>query len=173
MMTPEEVVRTEKQEKLTVAHHDYERGLNVHAFFRVHNHAIGEDLVQDTFIKTWAYIVKGGKIDLMKAFLYHVLNNLIVDEYRKRKTISLDVLLEKGFEPSFENAETLFKRLDTKEALLLIRRLPKTYQRVMHMRYVRSFSVKETALITGQSTNSIAVQTHRGLIKLKKLFNPS
>lgn len=32
----------------------------------------------------------------MKAFPYHVLNNLIVDEYRKRKTASLDDLLEKG-----------------------------------------------------------------------------
>lgn len=43
--------------------------------------------------------MKGGKIDAMKAFLYHILNNLIVDEYRKRKTVSLDLLLEKGFDP--------------------------------------------------------------------------
>ncbi|HUX35931.1 MAG TPA: hypothetical protein VMV71_02760 [Candidatus Paceibacterota bacterium] len=41
-----------KDKILTVAHHDYERGLNSYAFFKVHNHAIGEDLVQDAFMKT-------------------------------------------------------------------------------------------------------------------------
>src|SRR3989344_3571626 len=98
MMTPKQKVR--QQAVLTLAHNDYEKGLNAHAFFKVHDHAMGEDLVQDTFMKTWAYLVKGGKIDVMKAFLYHVLNNLIIDEYRKHKTTSLDALLVKGFEPS-------------------------------------------------------------------------
>lgn len=97
-MTPKQ--KKEQDVVLTTAHHDYEKGLNVHAFFKTHNHATGEDLVQDTFIKTWSYLARGGKIDIMKAFLYHVLNNLIVDQYRKHKTTSLDVLLEKGFEPS-------------------------------------------------------------------------
>ena len=91
----------EKEQRIILgqAHDEFEKGLNTRAFFKVSDHAIGEDLVQETFMKTWSYLVKGGKIDVMKAFLYHVLNNLIVDEYRKRKTTSLDVLLEKGFEP--------------------------------------------------------------------------
>lgn len=94
-------LKKEKQQQslLTSAHHEYEKGLNAHAFFKVNNRATGEDLVQETFMKTWVYLVKGGKIDVMKSFLYHILNNLIVDEYRKRKTSSLDVLLEKGYEP--------------------------------------------------------------------------
>ena len=56
---------------LTLAHQDHQRGLNARAFFKVHDHAIGEDLVQDTFVKTWSYLLRGGKIDIMKAFLYH------------------------------------------------------------------------------------------------------
>src|SRR3984957_2816959 len=92
---------TQQRAILTLAHHDFEKGLNVHAFFKLNNHGTGEDLVQDTFIKTWGYLMRGGKIDVMKAFLYHVLNNLIVDEYRKRKTSSLDTLMEKGFEPRY------------------------------------------------------------------------
>src|SRR3989344_9214854 len=95
---------TQKQEVeqrviLTMAHNDYEKKLNQYAFFKVHSHTTSEDLVQETFLKTWSYIVKGGKIETMKAFLYHILNNLIVDEYRKRKNSSLDALTEKGFEP--------------------------------------------------------------------------
>lgn len=156
---------------LTVAHHDYERKLNLHAFFKVHNHEIGEDLVQDTFIKTWEYLVKGGKIEVMKAFLYHILNNLIVDEYRKRKTTSLDALIEKGLQPSIDHSKRLVNCLDGKAALLLIQRLPEKYRKVMRMRYVQNLSLKEMSLISGQSKNSLAVQTHRGLKKLKLLYN--
>jgi len=153
-----------------VAHHDYEKGMNRYSSLKVHNYTLGEDLVQDTFMKTWHYLVKGGKIDVMKAFLYHILNNLIVDEYRKHKTISLDVLLEKGHELSVDSSRRLFNVLDGKAALLLIQRLPATYQKVMRMRYVQDLSLEEMSLITGQTKNTIAVQVHRGLEKLKLLY---
>jgi RNA polymerase sigma-70 factor (ECF subfamily) len=115
----------------------------------------------------------GGKIDTMKAFLYHVLNNLIVDDYRKRKTISLDALMEKGIEPSIVRTAQPFDILDGKTALLLIQRLPQRYQRVIRMRYVQDLSLQEISLITGQSKNAIAVQIHRGLEKLKLLYDLS
>jgi len=160
-----------RQLVLTSAHHDYVKGLNTHAFFKVHNHETGEDLVQDTFIKTWKYLVKGGKIEVMKAFLYHILNNLIVDEYRKHKSSSLDVLVEKGYEPSIDYTESLFNILEGKSAMLLIQRLPTKYQKVMQMKYTQGLSLKEMALITGQSRNTMAVQAHRGLERLKTLYH--
>jgi RNA polymerase sigma-70 factor (ECF subfamily) len=156
---------------LTLAHKDYEKGLNARAFFKVNNHTIGEELVQDTFIKTWNYLVKGGKIEIMKAFLYHVLNNLIVDQYRKHKTTSLDIILEKGFEPeSGDDFKRLYNILDGKTALLLIARLPKKYQKVMRMRYMQDLTLGEMSIITGQSKNAIAVQAHRGLEILKSIY---
>lgn len=107
----------------------------------------------------------------MKSFLYHVLNNLIIDEYRKRKTLSLDLLLEKGYEPSAGDPKKLFDFLDGKAAMLLINGLPITYQRVMRMRYVQDLTIEEISKLTGQSKNSIAVQAHRGLEKLKLLYH--
>jgi RNA polymerase sigma-70 factor (ECF subfamily) len=164
---------TKRQVALATAHRDYEKGLNSHAYFRLHDHAMSDDLVQDTFTKTWSYLVKGGKIEIMKAFLYHILNNLIVDEYRKRKSVSLDVLIEKGFEPSAGDSERPFALLDGKAALLLIQRLPISYQKVMRMRYVQDLSLREMSLITGQSKNTVAVKIHRGLAKLKLLYDPA
>src|SRR3989344_4618632 len=156
---------------LTAAHSDFERGLNAYAFFKVHDHSTGEDLVQDTFLKTWKYLVKGGRIEVMKAFLYHILNHLIVDQYRKHTTTSLDVLVEKGFEPVAVDSNRFLNVLDGKAAVLLIERLPLTYQRVMRMRYVQDLSLGEMSLVTGQSRNTVAVQVHRGLAKLKLLHN--
>ncbi len=162
----------ERHLTLTSAHNDFSKALNAHAFFKVHDHKIGEDLVQDTFVKTWTYLVKGGKIEVMKAFLYHVLNNLIIDQYRKHKTSSLDSLLENGFEPSINNSENMINILDGKAAILLIQRLPVSYHKIMKMKYVQDLSLKEMSLITGRSKNTIAVQVHRGLEKLKLLYTP-
>lgn len=166
---------TPKQEKeghalLTEAHHDHSKGLTSHAFYKLHNQAMSDDLVQDTFMKTWKYLVKEGKIGIMKSFLYHILNNLIIDEYRKRRTTSLDALLEKGYEPGTDERESLINVLDGKGALLLIAQLPVRYQKVMRMRYMQDLSLSEMSLITGQSKNTMAVQLHRGLAKLKLLY---
>ena len=168
MTTQEE---KEREGELTSAYKDYEKGLNLYAFSKVHNHSTGDDLVQDTFIKTWRYLVRNGKIHLMKAFLYHVLNGLIIDEYRKHKATSLDTLIEKGYEPSVDDSDRLLNVLDGKAALILIERLPEKYRKVMRMKYVQLLSLQEMSLITGETKNAIAVQLHRELAKLKFLYN--
>ncbi len=106
----------------------------------------------------------------MKNFLYHVLKGLIVDEYRKHKSSSLDVLMEQGFEPKEDNSQRLVDFLDGKRAILLISQLPGKYQKIMRMRYVQDLSLEEMALITGNSKKSLAVQVHRGLKKLGGIY---
>lgn len=161
----------ENKNLLTKAHQNFEKGLSSYAYFKIHNHNTSKDLVQDTFIKTWSYLVKGGKIDIMKAFLYRVLNNLIVDEYRKRKNLSLDDLMEKGFEPSTKDLEPNPDTIDRKTVLFMIERLPEKYRKIMRMRYLQDLSLKEISLITGNSKNNISVQIHRGIAMLKLLYN--
>ncbi|MFA5131232.1 MAG: RNA polymerase sigma factor [Patescibacteria group bacterium] len=169
-MTPKQ--ETKQRAIMTVAHENYGKKLSLYALFRVQSKATSEDLVQDTFRKTWSYLVRGGKIDIMKSFLYHILKNLIIDEYRKRKTSSLDELMANGLQPSEDNSDRLVNMLDGKRAMILIAQLPEKYQKVMKMRYVQELTLKEMALITGQSKETIAVQLHRGLEKLKILYSP-
>lgn len=169
MVTTKQELKAKKD--LSIAYNDYQKGLIIFAFFKVSDQALSEDLVQDTFIKTWKYLIKGGEIEMMKAFLYHVLHNLIIDQYRKQKTTSIDLLAEKGFEPSINPSQRLYQFLDGKTAILFIHKLPHLYRKVMYMRYVQNLSIEEMALATGQSKNSITVQAHRGLEKLKMLYN--
>lgn len=152
------------------AYTDHEKGLNRHSLYKLHNRELSEDLVQDTFMKTWGYLQRGGKIEVMRSFLYHTLNCLIIDEYRKRHTSSLDALLEKGFEPSTINSERLIDELDGKTAFLLFKQLPEKYALIMNMRYTQHLSLTEMAALTGQTKNALAVQIHRGLAKLKVLY---
>lgn len=167
MITPAQM---KKQGKLlSLGHVSFERGLHRYATSRTHDRMLTDDLVQNTFLKTWKYLVKGGKIDMMEAFLYHVLKALIVDEYRKRTTTSLDVLLDKGFELGIDERERNNNVLDGKQAMDLIAKLPILYRKVMRLRYIQDLSLKEIALITGQTRNTVAVQAHRGLEKLAVL----
>lgn len=115
--------------------------------------------------------MKGGKVNIMKSFLYHILKGLIIDEYRKKKTISLEDLAKKGFELSEDNSDKMIDILDGKQAIFLISQLPIKYQKVIRMRYLQELSLEEISDVTGDSKKTISVQLHRGLIKLKKLYN--
>ena len=161
---------TQINNTLTHAYQDFQKGLNARAFFKISNHELGEDLVQDTFLKTWKHLVNGGQIHMMKAFLYHVLNHLIIDEYRKKKMSSLDDLLEKGFEVGVDDTEHLFNILDGRMLTPLIKQLPEKYRDVISMRFADDMSLQEISKITHASKNSVAVQVHRGLIRLRRLY---
>lgn len=164
----------QRREILDAAHHDFQKGLNAYASFKVSDPIVGEELVQDAFIKTWQYMVKKGKIGGMRAFLYHILNNLIVDEYRKRKykTASLDTLMDNGFIPSVDESSKLYNTLDGKVTVLLIPKLPIIYRKIVHMRYIEGLTLREISIITGQTENAISVRLHRGIIKLRLLYFP-
>ncbi len=178
-MTKEKTKKISKAEQkiikldLTNAHDNYSDALTKHAFYKTGDHELSKDLVQITFLKTLQYLQKGGKIDTMRSFLNHVLNNLVTDEYRKRKATSLDSLIERGFEPAVDDFNKVLDIFEGKQALHLIKFLPKKYQTIMRMRYVNNLSLKEMALLTDQTENTVAVQAHRGLAKLRVLYEES
>lgn len=173
MITPKEQKKTHLllTNQFNDAYHDYARGLNTRAQYKLRNTATSEDLVQATFMKTWLYLVRGGKVDVMRAFLYHILNGLIVDEYRKRKLLSLDTLMEKGFDIGTTEFEQYLDIDDGKNAIRLIALLPIKYQHIMRMRYLEDLSLSEMSVITGKTKNTMAVQAHRGLEKLKSIYS--
>jgi RNA polymerase sigma factor (sigma-70 family) len=106
----------------------------------------------------------------MKAFLFHVLNNLIIDEYRKNKPVSLDTLTENGFQVSIDDSEKMFNMIDGKTAIMLIPLLSEKYRDVISMHYLDDMPIKEIAEKTNQTRNTVTVQIHRGVGKLAVLF---
>src|SRR5690242_12894969 len=84
-----------------------------HLYFRVYSKQRAEELLQDTFMKTWNYLRGGKEVENLKAFLYRVANNLAIDESRKHKEQSLETLLEgqPGLEPTSDDGKTGAKNL--------------------------------------------------------------
>lgn len=149
---------------------NFSKALHRYARSRVSDSELADDLIQSTFLKTWAYLKRGGRIEMLEAFLYHILKALIIDEYRKKKSISLDVLLGQGFDPTHDETARLANILDGKQVASLIAQLPTLYRKVIRLRYLEDLTIKEISIKTGQTKNAVTVQSYRGLEKLKVLY---
>ncbi len=157
------------------AYDEYNDALFRHAKLRISNHERAIDLVHDTYTKVWAYVRQGYEIKTFRPFLYKVLNNLIIDEYRKKKNQSLDALLEQeGIdEGSFEelsesSVEALAATLDGRKAFDLLDELPDTYREVIILRFVDGLGPKEMAELIEEKENVISVRIHRALKILRQ-----
>ena len=152
------------------AYDEYADALFRHVFFRLFDDKKAADLVQETFYRAWMSVVDGKEIDNMRAFLYAVLNNLIIDEYRRKKEASLEVLAEKGFAPSEDLDGPLQEHLDAKDIASVLSELEEHHREVVIMRYIDDLTPKEIAGITGESTNIISVRIHRAMQKVRKIL---
>lgn len=157
-------------EIFNAAYTSYAKALSRRAMYKVSDRELADELVQDTFLKIWIHIIRQKKIDSMKSLLFYILNHLIIDEYRKKKPVSLEALTEKGFEIATDDSERIFNRIDAGFVVLLMPKMTQKYRRVVTLRYVDDRSIQEIATKTGQSKKTVAVQIHRGLEQLAVLF---
>ncbi len=152
------------------AYDEHSDALFRQCMFKISDREKAKDILQDTFTKTWGYISKGNEVTNMKAFLYKTLNNLIIDEYRKKKESSLDDLHDEGFDPTSPTDSTAEERIDGAKAMKMIDELPEPYKTAVFLRYVNGLELREIAEITGDSENAVSVHVHRGIKKLKEIF---
>ncbi len=156
--------------RFLTAFDEYGDALFRHAFLRISDRERAVDVVHDTFTKVWSYIRQGYEIENFRPFLYKVLNNLIIDEYRKIKESSLDALLEgEGVdegafaELSESTVESLAATIDGKQAFAVLESLPDVYREVLALRFVDGLGPKEIANLIEESENVVSVRLHRGL----------
>lgn len=154
------------------AHDEYADAIFRYCYFQTSDRQTALDLAQDTFIKLWEYMAGGKKIEYLKAFIYRIARNSVIDFRRKKKSFSLDKMIEEGFDPSAEKnineaKETIF---EGEEAVRTIRELDAKYRDVLMLRYVDDLSIKEISEIVGESENNISVRIHRALEKLKNIL---
>lgn len=165
------------EDRFLKAFDEYADALFRHAVYRLSDRERAIEIVHDTFTKVWGYIRGGHEIDSFKPFLYKVMNNLIIDEYRKRKELSLDAILsEEGVdEGSFPelregSIEEVTFALDAQKASLLLQELPLVYREVLTLRFVDGLGPKEISELIEESENVVSVRIHRGLKTLKDMI---
>ncbi|MEK7579055.1 MAG: RNA polymerase sigma factor [Patescibacteria group bacterium] len=167
--------QTETQQQAFLEAYDtYADALFRHCFFRVYDRDVAEDLVQDAFMKTWNEVAKGTTIENIRAFLYRVTNNLIIDYVRKKKSVSLDAMVEEGFSPSdFGAREHVMEQAIGRDVNRILSILDEEYRVPVIMRLVDGMTPREIAEALDVSENVVSVRIHRAMQKLRDFYGPS
>ena len=71
------------------AYEAYADAIFRHCYFRLNDRELAKDMMQEAFTRTWEYVQNGNNPTNIRAFIYRVASNLIIDHYRKKKSYSL------------------------------------------------------------------------------------
>lgn len=163
-------MKSDMEEQFLKAYNAHADVLFRHCYFRVYNRELAKDLVQETFFRTWTYLTKGKEIKNIRAFLYKILHNVIVDHIRKKKSLSLDQLTEEGFSLKDKSSPDLEQRIVAKEIVQKLECLDEPYRSAVQLKIIDELSIEEISDILGVSRNTASVRIHRGINKLRKLI---
>ena len=148
-------------------------------YLTIKNHALAEDLFQETFIKV-IQSLRAGKYKDNGRFLSWVIriaHNLTIDHFRKEKQMNsvsnddseLDLLNNKKL--AEDNIEDVLVSNQIKEDIRnLINELPDDQKEVVVMRHFGGLSFKEIAEQTGVSINTALGRMRYALINLRKMI---
>lgn len=161
----------------------YEKHADVlfrHCFFRLSDRERALEVTQETFTRTWDYLSQGKKIEKFKPFLYRVAGNLIIEEYRKKKTLSLDAFLEaETHDESMvddlhddDALDRLADAFDSARAVEALDVLPDAHREVLVLRFIDGLTPKEIAAHLDERENTVSVRLHRAIAELKKVVFP-
>lgn len=163
-------------EQFLKAYDDHSDAIYRHCFFRVFSKPQAEELVQETFLRTWGYLQDGKRVDNIRAFLYRVANNLIIDQSRKKREESLEAVLENApaLEPVMENTmeADVERNALMRDILRVVEDLPEEDRRLITLRYVDELETREIAKVLDISPNHAAVKLNRAMKALRKLLEP-
>lgn len=160
------------EEAFIAAYDEHADAILRFGLFRLDESALAEDLVQQTFLGAWKAIQGGTEVREIRAFLFTIARRQIAQHYRKKKSLSLESLMEKGFDPGDAEEEKWVVSIEAGEQLEKLKELkPPSYSEVLWMRYVEDLSVKKIASILGAKENSISVRINRALAKFRKMIS--
>ena len=152
------------------AYDSYADAIFRHCYFRVSDRDRAKELAQDTFMRAWEYMALGKEaVENVRALLYRIAHNLIIDEYRRKKSDSLEARMEDGsFQPADAQAAAMPGALEARMAVdRLIGVLGESDRRLIVMRHMEDLSPGDIGAILGESENAVSVRIHRAMKKMR------
>jgi RNA polymerase sigma-70 factor (ECF subfamily) len=138
---------------------------------RVSNREQALDITQETFLRLWKSLLDNEDILNSRAFLFTVAKRLIIDWYRKKKSISLDKMIddENSYDISDEKDKNIIG-LEAEGRFLQekIGELSESYRDAVYFRFVEDLSPEEIGKILDISTNAASVRINRGIQELRE-----
>ena len=152
------------------------------AFSLARNEPDASDLVQETYTKAFRFIDKYLVGTNAKAWLFKILKNAFINEYRKRSKIPsiLDIDEVATYSEESESGpmsgfvdlrQEIFQSMMGDEITLAVNSLPVDYRIVILLCDVEDFSYEEIAKIIGAPIGTVRSRLHRARNLLKEKLN--
>jgi len=153
-------------------------------YLKLPSRETAEDVTSETFLRFWQYALQNEDIRNVRALLYRLARNLVVDHYRKRETaIPLSVVTEFDSGTSTSNETALSDnnrqqaiieaRADLSLILDKIGRLKEDFRDVLTLRLIDGLSHNDIALVLDKAPGHVRVIYHRAMKALDALDRPS
>lgn len=141
-------------------------------YLKVSHREEAEDLCHQVFLKTWQNIAEYKFQGFpFSSWLYRVARNQVIDYYRIKKN-NISIENEAVLELNTENltSKIIDQNLDIEKIKKAINNLNPAQQDVLILRFIESFSVKETASILKKTEIAIKLLQHRAIKNLRKIM---
>jgi RNA polymerase sigma-70 factor (ECF subfamily) len=139
------------------------------------NRAAAEDLFQET----WLHVLQRGHQYRaqwkFEVWLFSIARHLVIDLARRKKSQSLDELMDteegRGFEPPAAGASPFEQVLSGEQNARMARvlaRIPAAYREVLLLRFQEDLGLEEMATIVRAPLSTVKSRLYRGLDSLRK-----
>lgn len=147
------------QEHLTWAYQTHVTAIYQYIYSRVGNRPDAEDLTAQVFTKAINGMRSDVSVPELRSWLYRVAQTTLADHWRQYYAEDTTELEDDVTRPpaSRENPEAV-QRVDA-----LLATLPESYRRVLELRFLKGYSVKETAQELNLSETNVKVLQFRAL----------
>ena len=137
-----------------------------YVFSKVGNREAAEDLTSGIFLKAVGALNQEFSPQSMQKWLFLIARTTVADYWRvhyRRPNISLDELLEAGWEGPAEEEPAAITSEPADRVQHLLRALPEQYREVLTCRFLLNLSIKATALRMGLTVSNVKVLQFRAL----------
>jgi RNA polymerase sigma-70 factor (ECF subfamily) len=155
-------------EALAEIYDRYSPVLYSYAMRLLNDPTLAEDCVAETFARFLKSLQKGqGPRDYLRAYLYRITHNWIVDIYRNNEQV---LELNESLQDEEFTEEEVSKRIRKKQIREAIHNLTPDQQKVISLKFLEDWSNEEIAQVLHKPVGAVKAIQHRALVNLQKLL---
>lgn len=143
-------------------------------FARTSDRELAVELTQESFARLWGKMALGATVPNPRALLYVTARHLVIDWYRKKKSLSIEALSadqDNPFDPKDEKAHHGMElSADAERVLALFSKLSETHRDILILRFLEDRPPREIAELLGINANSVSVRISHALTALRELM---